>query len=229
MDSEIKQNVGVDELAKMLASDLHIGDNFRYSVAISSDRVVVGDPHEDTGGGDAGAVYIFDLDGNQLAKILASDAEDGDYFGWDVAISSDRMVVGAYGEDTNGIEAGAAYLFDLDGNQLAKILANDGRTGNYFGVSVAISDNRVVVGAPYEDTNGDDAGAVYVFDIDGNQLAKILASDAQEYDRFGYSVSLSNNRIEVSTYNECTGDSDTEPVYIFDIDGNQIAKNKPVS
>jgi len=203
-----------NELAKIQASDAEASDNFGYSVAVSDTRIVVGAYLEDTTASSAGSAYIFDIDGNQIAKIQASDAEANDRFGWSVAVSDTRIVVGAYGEDTNGSSAGSAYIFDIDGNELAKIQASDAEAGDLFGISVAVSDTRIVVGAFQEDTTASNAGSAYIFDINGNQLAKIQASDAEADDYFGYSVAVSDTRIVVGAYKEDTGATDAGAAYI---------------
>ena len=205
-------------------SDAEAGDRFGYSVAVSNARIVVGAYQEDTGGSNAGAAYIFDIDGNQIAKIQASDIQAGDNFGRSVAVSNARIVVGAYQEDTTASNAGSAYIFDINGNQIAKIQASDAQATDYFGYSVAVSDTRIVVGAYLEDTGGSSAGAAYIFDIDGNQIAKIQASDIQAGDLFGYSVAVSDTRIVVGAYQEDTPNTDAGAAYIFDVNGNQIAK-----
>src|SRR6056300_1475613 len=85
-------------------------------------------------------------------KITASDGAANDRFSrWSVAVGCDRIVVGAYGDDDNGTDSGSAYIFDLDGTQLAKITASDGAGGDLFGESIAIGSGRIVVGA-YEMT-----------------------------------------------------------------------------
>jgi len=213
-----------NQLHKLLASDGVAGDYFGGSVAVSNSYIIVGAHGDDANGNDAGAAYVFDLDGNQLHKLLASDGEAGDYFGNSVAIFNSRVVVGARGEDTSASDAGAAYIFDLDGNQLAKIQASDGRSSDYFGWSVAISDSRIVVGSINEDSAASDAGAAYVFDLDGNELYKIQASDAEANDRFGRSVAISDSRIVVGAYDEDSNGTDAGAAYIFDLDGNQLAK-----
>jgi len=237
-----------EQLAKIQAfdppgtSDAEQYDQFGRSVAVSNTRIVVGAPLEDTTDIDAGSVYIFDIDGNEIAKIQAfdppgtSDAEVGDLFGYSVAVSNTRIVVGAPYEDTTDTDAGSVYIFDIDGNQIAKIQAfdppgtNDAQAGDLFGRSVAVSDTRIVVGAPFEDTNGSYAGSAYIFDIDGNGIAKIQAfdppgtSDAEENDNFGSSVAVSDTRIVVGAYGEDTTASSAGAAYIFDIDGNGIAK-----
>jgi len=213
-----------NELTKIMAGDTVANDNFGYSVAISDNRIVISAPYKNTSASGTGAVYIFDLDGNQLAKITASDGQEYDNFGYNVAISNSRIVVGAINEDSTASDAGAAYIFDLDGNQLAKIQASDAEASDYFGWSVGVSDSRIVIGASYKDTNGSNSGAAYIFDLDGNQLAKIQASDAQENDLFGTSVAVSNSRVVVSADSESSGGNYAGAAYVFDLDGNQLAK-----
>ena len=102
-------------------------------------------------------------------KLTASDKEAGDRFGFSVSISGDRAIVGALFEDTGGINAGAAYIFERDGsgnwNEVAKVQASDKEAGDFFGISVSISGDRAIVGADREDTGGFFAGAAYVVDL----------------------------------------------------------------
>ena len=144
--------------------------------------------------------------GQQLKKIQGSDTEEDDQFGFSVAVSNTRIVVGATGKDTTASNAGAAYIFDIDGNEIKKIQAfdppgtSDAEAGDSFGRAVAVSDTRIVVGAYLEDTTASQAGSAYIFDIDGNELAKIQASDAEANDNFGISVAVSDTRIVVGAY-----------------------------
>ena len=76
------------------------------------------------------------------------------------------MVVGAAYEDTNGSNAGAAYIFERSGTtwtEVKKILASDGQANDYGG-SVAIDGTNVITGSTGEDTKGTDAGAAYIFE-----------------------------------------------------------------
>jgi hypothetical protein len=213
-----------NQLAKITASDAAAGDLFGWSVAVGSGRIVVGASFNGDNGVNSGSAYIFDLDGNQLAKITASDGAASDLFGWSVAVGSGRIVVGGYGNDDNGSDSGSAYIFDLDGNQLAKITASDAAAGDLFGISVAVSSGRIVVGAYGDDDNGNTSGSAYIFDLDGNQLAKITASDGAVDDRFGYSVAIGSGRIVVGARDDDDNGSNSGSAYIFDLDGNQLAK-----
>ena len=217
-------DINGNQIAKIQASDVQADDQFGFAVAVSDTRIVVGAHFEDTTANNAGSAYIFDINGNQIAKIQASDAEANDNFGFAVAVSDTRIVVGARFEGTNGTWAGSAYIFDINGNQIAKIQASDVEADDRFGRSVAASDTRIVIGAPEEDTTASNAGSAYIFDIDGNQLAKIQASDPEASDNFGNSVAVSNNRIVVGAYQESAAGTWAGSAYIFDIDGNQIAK-----
>ena len=164
------------EVNKVTASDAQAADFFGVSVAISGEVAVVGASGEDTGGSNAGAVYVIQrLPGDpdswrEVKKLTASDPGVFVFFGSSVAISGDTPVVGANNEATGGESAGAAYLFHRDRGgpdnwgEVKKLTASDAQASDHFGVSVAISANTAVMGADGEDAGGEDAGAAYVFE-----------------------------------------------------------------
>ena len=214
---------------KIQASDTQAGDKFGYSVAINGDWALVGAYGEDTGGSNAGSAYLFQMEGSawvQKQKIQASDAGASDYFGRSVAINGDWALVGAYQEDTGGSNAGSAYLFQMEGSawvQKQKIQASDAGASDYFGRSVAINGDWVLVGAHGEDTGGSSAGSAYLFHREGNawvEKQKIQASDAQTSDYFGYSVAINGNWALVGAYGEDTGGSSAGSAYLFHLEGN---------
>ena len=224
------------------ASDAQVNDRFGDSVSISSDGTyaIVGARDEAGGAGDtipdAGAAYIFTRSGStwtQQAKITASDAQATDRFS-QASISSDGTyaIVGAYGEDTGGSEAGAAYIFTRSGStwtQQQKIVSSDLEASDQFGESVSISSDGTyaIVGARTEDGGivGSDVGAAYVFTRSGStwtQQAKLTASDAQASDFFGYSVSISSDGTYaiVGAYLEDGGGNNAGAAYIFTRSGS---------
>ena len=167
------------QTAKLTASDKAASDLFGSSVAINGGVVVVGAPYAAPGGTKkAGAAYIFVkpvggwADMTQTAKLTASDKASFYYFGSSVAISGGVVVIGAYYAEAGGTTAaGAAYVFVKpvggwgDITQTAKLTAKDKVVFDYFGSSVAISGNVVVVGAHYADPGGlENAGAAYMFE-----------------------------------------------------------------
>ena len=123
---------------------------------MGNDKIVVGASGDNSS---TGAVYVYDLDGTGQTKITASDGAASDGFGFSVAVGSGRIVVGAYGDDDNGSSSGSAYIFDLDGNQLAKITSSDGAAFDNFGDSVAVGSNKIVIGAYGDGDNGSNSGS----------------------------------------------------------------------
>jgi len=209
-------------------------DNFGYSVAVGSGRVVVGAYADDDNAlSGSGSAYIFDLDGNFINKINGAHGTGAgvdDYFGISVAVGSGRIVVAARYDDDNGSFSGSAYIFDLDGNFINKI---DGAHGtgagvdDYFGSSVAVGSGRVLVGARQDDDNGSDSGSAYIFDLDGNFIKKIDGTGgtgAAASDLFGYSVAIGSGRIVVGAYLDDDNGTNSGSAYIFDLDGNFIKK-----
>ena len=147
---------------------------FGWSVSISGDYAVVGAYLDDTGGSDRGKVYIYKRSGTtwtEQTTIQASDAAISDRFGRSVNIDGDTIVIGAYYEAEGGTEAGAVYVFTGSGStwtQQVKLMAGDIEAQDWFGWSVSISGNTIVVGANQEATGGNNAGAAYVFTRSGS-------------------------------------------------------------
>ncbi len=168
------------ETAKLTASDAAANDELGTSVAVDSDTVVVGAHQNDADANDnnEGAAYLFtkpasdggwaDSTGTETAKLTASDAEDNDYLGWSVAVDDNIIVVGAYLEDDGptgvGItNPGAAYVFTRTSgvwSEALKLVASDGRNGDFFGYSAAVAGGTILVGA----VDDDDKGSAYVID-----------------------------------------------------------------
>jgi len=167
----------------------------------------------------------------QLQKILASDAASTDQFGQSVAISSDgtTAVVGANQEDTSpNSNNGAAYVYVKSGStwiEQAKLLASDAASTDYFGESIAISEdgNTVLIGAHLEDTSPTtNQGAAYVFTRSGTtwtQQAKLLASDAATDDFLGVyqgvSLSADGDTALVAASFKSTPSAQSGAAYIF--------------
>jgi hypothetical protein len=195
------------------------GDYFGYSVAISGNIVVVGAYKDDTGATDSGTAYIFDATTGSLLRTLANPTPaSSDYFGYSVAVSSNSVVVGAYGDDTGASNAGAAYIFNATTGSLLRTLANPTPAANdYFGSSVAVSGNNVVVGAHQDDTGATDSGTAYIFDTTTGNLLRTLANPTPAAsDYFGKCVAVSGNSVVVGAYRDDTGAIDAGAAYIFD-------------
>ena len=207
---------------KLLASDTSSGTMFGHSVAVSDTKIVIG-----VYGDDKGCAYVYDLDGTNEIKITASDGVDYDRFGHSVAISDTKIVIGAYGKDDKGSYAGCVYVYDLDGTNEIKLTASDASSSARFGHSVAISDTKIVIGAPGKDDKGSYTGCVYVYDLDGSNEIKLAASDGADYDYFGHSVAISDTKIVIGAYGDDDKGCNSGSVYLYDLDGSNEIKLTP--
>jgi len=103
------------------------------------------------------------------------------------------------------------------GDQLFKLLPNDGAAADYFGWSVAISGTTAIVAAPGDDDNGRNSGSAYFFDItSGKQLFKLLPNDGAESKAFGYSVAISGDTAIVGAKNDDDNGNFSGSAYLFD-------------
>ena len=220
--------------AKIQSSDASATDYFGYYVSISNDgdTAIIGANYEDPIPFNSGAAYIFTRSGTswtQQAKLVASDAENGDQFGKSVYISGDgnTAIAGAYLEDATAYNAGSAYIFTRSGtswSQQAKIQAEDADASDGFGIQVCISNdgNTAVLSATADEEAGAGAGSAYIFTRSGttwSQQSKIIGSDTEAGDDFGRGVSISGNgdTVIIGAPYEDTGGSNAGSAYIFTI------------
>ncbi len=233
--------------AYLKASNTGGNDEFGNSVSIWGDTVLVGAQGEDSSAtgvngnqadnsaSGAGAAYVFVRNGatwSQQAYLKTSNTGAGDCFGVSVSASGDTVVVGAHCEtssatgvngnqsDNSASGAGAAYVFVRNGatwSEQAYLKASNTGANDYFGISVAVSGDTVVVGSREEsssatgvngnqsDNSAEDSGAAYVFVRTGatwSQQAYLKASNTEAGDYFGVSVSVSGKTAVVGAYQE---------------------------
>ncbi|MEY3231202.1 MAG: hypothetical protein RL689_1291, partial [Planctomycetota bacterium] len=213
---------------KLVASDGAAGDQLGGSVAISGNTLLAGAAGDDFGAVlDQGSAYVFTRTGTtwtQQAKLVALDGAAGDNFGSSVAILGDTAIVGASGDDNGAVaDQGSIYIFTRSGTtwtQQAKLVASDGAAGDFFGRSLAIAGDSVIVGARADDVGANnDQGSAYVFTGGGaswTQQAKFLAADGAAGDQFGSSVSISGDVAIVGARTDDIGaNGDQGSAYVF--------------
>ena len=163
-------------------------DHFGRHVAISGNLAVVAAPYDVAGDFNRGVVYVFNAtSGAMLTSLQSPWPSFWDDFGCSVAISGNTVVVGDYSnsDPEAGMGGGAAYLFDATTGSLLHTLHDpQPMQGAKFGYSVAISGNKVVVGAIGQSTSlGYNTGAAYVFDAGTGTLVSTLADHASAWDQ----------------------------------------------
>ena len=210
---------------KLTASDGAAGDLFGISVAIRGDVMIVGAQYHDEGADNAGAAYVYRLEGGGWSfedKLTAADPTANAWFGNSVAIDGDAAVVGAWGEGENGALAGAAYVFHVDAgiwSEEAKLTASDGEIVDFYGWAVAIEGDLAVVTAIGDDDAAGEAGAVYLYRNSGSVWGdeiKLIAADGAGNDQLGASLALAGDRLLAGAWGD---DSTAGSVYVFHFDG----------
>ncbi len=209
-------------------------DRFGAAVAIHGDRVVIGSPDSDTGASAAGRVRIHDLDsaspGQAVAAFDNPDPSAGDGYGGAVAISGNRVVVGAAGDDSGATYAGKVYVFDLvagdPGMPVVTLPNPHPGSADGFGSAVAISGNHLIVGVGNDDEGFLNSGTAYLFDLSSSNPglpSAVLANPSPAVDdRFGASVSISGNLVVVGAPGDDAGTTDGGIAYVFDLSGNLL-------
>ena len=220
------------------------GDRFGCSVGISGDYAVVGAYLEsenaleiDTQSG-SGSAYLFKKDQfgsnnwGQLKKLTATDRAGNDSFGYSVAIDGNYVVVGANHDDlSNNANAGSVYVFRNDNggidkwNQSDKLTAFEPSVNGYFGTSVALYGDNVVIGA-YGDLG---VGAAYIykrvsgsFEYWGSEK-KLVPLNASAGAGFGSSVSITERHVIVGAPGDGLDALGTNPinlsgsVYVYEL------------
>ncbi len=211
------------QVRKLTASDGSINDLFGASVAISGDLVVVGAYRDDTS---RGAAYVFQrnkggtANWGEVRKLTASDRAGNDQLGRSVAISGGRVVAGA---PFYASFRGAAYIFDRNKGgtdnwgEVKKMTVPGEADGDYLGISVAVNDETVIVGAFGEDSY---RGSAYIFDrnkggVDNwGETWRLTASDGSANDSAGFAAGVSGDQVVVGAFRD---DSYKGSAYIFNV------------
>jgi hypothetical protein len=203
---------------RLSVPELVTGSLYGQGVALSDDVAAVGAPgHMGTG-----AVFVFRRNGTLWSfeqKLTPSAGANGDQFGNAISIFEKRLLIGAVNEAGNF--TGAAYVFLNDGGtwgQEQRLAAPTPEVFSFYAATVALGDDRALVGA--RDGNGsiNGSGAVFAYRRTGNTWTfeqRISAPDAAASDSFGSAVSLEGDLAAIGARFDDTTASNTGSVYVF--------------
>ncbi|MBK7253013.1 MAG: FG-GAP repeat protein [Ignavibacteria bacterium] len=224
-------------------------DQFGVSVSSAGDvngdgysDVIVGANGNDAGGSNAGRAYIY-FGGsamNNVADVIMTGAAAGDQFGISVSSAGDvngdgysDVIVGAYGNDAVGTDAGRAYVYfgGSSMNSVADLIMTGAAAFDLFGISVSSAGDMngdgysdVIVGANGNDAGGSDAGRAYVYfgGSSMNNVADLIMTGAAAIDQFGIPVSSAGDMngdgysdVIVGAFLNNAGGADAGRAYIY--------------
>jgi hypothetical protein len=221
-------------------------DNFGATVAVAGSRVAVSAYRDNMGAPNAGRVFVYDLQSaapaNPQHSLTMAVAEENDCFGSALAMAGNYLAVAAETDDTSAINAGRVLVFDLAAPQptqpwltLAQPVA---QPNGYFGSSIALTTDHLVVGAYRDDAAAENAGACYVYQLSGGTPGTLIGTPDKPLpavaDYFGNAVAISGNTVLVAALHDDRGDIESGSTYAYNLtspnpDTFTFALDNPVS
>ncbi|MFB3789062.1 MAG: Ig-like domain-containing protein [bacterium] len=215
------------EVKKLTASEGEGGDRFGIAVAIDGDTAVIGsDGKNDFTGG----VCVFERNvwgenqWGRLQQLKPDNLKPHDFFGSSVAVQGNTLLIGAPGDDDPASDGGAVYVYTRGDDPVEpwrpaqKLTATGGGEDERFGSATAVYEDLLLIGAQWNNSRGEYAGAAYVFEPAAGTgrswrpFKKLTPFDGQEQDRFGHAVALSGAFAVIGTHR---GDYDPGAVYLM--------------
>ncbi|MFV1872284.1 MAG: FG-GAP repeat protein [Oleiphilus sp.] len=205
-----------------------VQDQFGSSIAINGELIVIGAPFEDNN-----ARSIFDFFNFEPGTIGDEDDEESEVIG-DPPFEDNNLAS----------DSGAVYVFEANSAEIiAHLKSTNSDPFDFFGTSLALFENTLLVSAPGEDSSGkginrdmskndsSDSGAAYVFKFNNQsnvlaETAYIKANDSQSFAAFGRFMTIDEDNIFISAP---LHDSDTlennGKVYFYKIIEDSISQN----
>lgn len=202
--------------SKIVAADGAAGDGFGTSVDIDGDTLVIGAPYDNDVGSHTGVVYVYTRSGgkwSQQTKLYSPEVADGDWFGTAVAISGDKIFVGA--PNVPGV-----YLYQKSGTSWTFKTKAHGAPLSYYGVKMSLDLNNFIVGAPgstLASTLATQAGQAYVYDVTNGGLSPTIfnSPSAASGDLFGVGVAISGDYALVGAHGKDVNGTDSGAAYFY--------------
>lgn len=198
----VRNGAAWTQQAKLTATDAQAYDCFGQSVEVQSDAIIVGAPGrwgEGPIGRNQGRAYVYEWSGTTWteAQILTtSDGQEGDNFGYSLAVSGDHLAISAIHRPGAGYSYyGAVYIFARSAGMWAEtdtLMPPGGSDWFEFGRALALDGDTLAASAGYS------LGAVYLFVLDGASWMQQARLESDQTDSgFGADVALDGDRLAV--------------------------------
>lgn len=211
----------------ILPDDPQRDDFFGYTISSHENNLFIGSLYDDDHGNNSGSVTILkNIDNSwiQIQKLSMSDeiGAMGDQFSYSISTDGLNLAIGSPGDDEYGINSGSVYIYNRINNKwlLSEIIyPQDNLDYQYFGSSVDIKSNQLIIGSPqgtFASQNGNGKAYYYEYENDQWNLKQELSSDnIGSNGLFGYAVKIFSNTIIIGApFN------DVGSVYVFNENNN---------
>lgn len=230
------------QISELAAPTPVLGELFGSTVAIANGIIAVAAPRNAVNGSQSGAVYLFSASNFSFLQALApsidsqiaGDVLAGGEFGTSMVFAGDTLAVGAPFANASVNRKEAVYIFKNNGGFILsqKIVNADGNANKYFGRSLAIDGNNLLIGAPFCNGNAlTQVGRAYIYNratsaaLFGATFTTLNPADAGNNDHFGHSVALAGNSVLVGAPDKTFDQmAKVGAVYLFNLSGAQQFK-----
>ncbi|MCO6045934.1 hypothetical protein NG895_18700 [Aeoliella sp. ICT_H6.2] len=186
----------------------HPGDEFGASLAVDGNTVLIGAWADETFGDNVGQAHLFNgTTGALLRTFNDPHPTEKDAFGLGIAIDGGRALIGEYGDDTNGQNAGRAHLFDTTSGELIRSFDAPTPSNKWFGVAVDLEGNSALV------SGGE---TTVLFDVTTGDVLQTFSDPSNADSGFGASIALAGDRIVIGAINDDTNGMNVGRAYLFD-------------
>ena len=217
--SYIYEKIGDDWSDYKQIAKLSFSDDLKKSygaslggITISDSVIIISTPEDGELGSSSGAAYFYHKpkdgwnDSDETEKLHPTPSYYNNFekgFGQSIAIDGNTAVISSQGVNNY---TGIVHVYEYENNKWQKVAtlkASDGKEGDYFGYSVDIQKDVIIVGSAFNNGNYYCSGAAYIFEkpntgwVDTIETAKLIASDGGICDLFGQSVKIYNDQIVI--------------------------------
>jgi hypothetical protein len=198
---------------------------FGWELCLYKDILIVAEPSKNVqGASDAGVVHVFNSEGDFLRTLFSPSSLVSGYFGQSIDVNDEFIFIGEFGPQcSRPFENGSVHVYNREYDLVMTLQSPDHQEHTYFGSSVAIIENRFVVGEYWATVDGHErAGRAHIYDTDWNLVATLQSPTPEDNGEFGVDVAIGGGLVVVG---ESKGDvisMNEGKAYVFDLEGNFI-------
>jgi len=205
-------------ISTILPPDPIAGAHFGGTIEVGEEFIYFSQHGEGGDESGPGFVYVYDYDGTHLMTLESPEKEMYACFGNSISVSGDKIVISEYKATVNGVKmAGKVHIYNTDGDYLRTLVSPNLDLNAWFGSSVAISGDIIVVGEELGNVNPfGEEGRAYVFNVDGTLLQNLTAPDPSPRGAFGLDVDIEDDIIVVGEcWAEVDGHADSGRIHVY--------------
>ena len=209
-----------------------LGQGFGNAVEIHDNKIFVGAPFMDyLGLENSGGVYIYEHNGTEWIEsdmLTPMEPMEDEYFGSDIKLSGNYMIIGKFRQPIYSSIEGAAYMFFNNNgtwSEQQKIFPELVSTGSMFGRNVDIAGDYAIIGASFDSDFIEESGAALLYKREGYSWhfqSKLNAEDICARAKFGHRVSFNNNEVIISAIHDSENGTKTGALYLYPYEQIQV-------